>query len=73
VSVINRRNAIVGWLTIAAAKSALRQKAKSVVPTIDSESKKPNKGAIAVAVAGALGVLAFWSKRSGNDGDDAGV
>lgn len=73
MSVINRRNAIVGWLTIAAAKSALRQKAKSAVPAIDSESKKPNKGAIAVAVAGAVGVLAFWSKRSSGDDESPGV
>jgi hypothetical protein len=37
------------------------------VPTIDSQSKKPNKSAIALLVAGTVGALTFWRKRSGGD------
>jgi hypothetical protein len=67
MSVINRRNAVIGWLVWAAGKQAVKQKAKEAVPSIDTESKKPNKSAIALAVAGAVGMLAFWHKRSGDD------
>ncbi len=67
MGVFNRRNAVVGWLVVAAGKQAMKQKAKEAVPSIDTESKKPNKSAIALAVAGAVGMLAFWHKRSGDD------
>jgi hypothetical protein len=67
VGIINRRNAVVGWLALAVGKRVLKKKAKDAVPAIDTESKKPNKSAIAVAIAGAVGALTFWRKRSGDD------
>jgi hypothetical protein len=67
VSVFNRRNAAVGWLTWIVGKRVLKKKAKDAVPSIDPESKKPNKSAIALLVAGAAGALTFWRKRSGDD------
>jgi hypothetical protein len=67
MSVFNRRNAAVGWMTWVVGKRVLKKKAKSAVPSIDSESKKPNKSAIALLVAGAVGALTFWRKRSGDD------
>jgi hypothetical protein len=71
VGVFNRRNAAVGWLTWMVGKRVLKQKAKDAVPAIDPQSKKPNKSAIALLVAGAVGVLTFWRKRSGDDTPDA--
>ena len=35
--------------------------------SIDTDSKKPNKSAIALAAAGVVGALTFWRKRSGDD------
>jgi hypothetical protein len=67
VGVFNRRNAAVGWLTWVVGKRALKKKAKGVVPSLDPQSKKPNKSAIALLVAGAAGALTFWRKRSGDD------
>jgi hypothetical protein len=67
VSVFNRRNAAVGWLTWVVGKRVLRKKAKDAVPTIDRQSKKPNRSAIALLVAGAAGTLTFLRKRSGGD------
>ncbi|MDP9285741.1 MAG: hypothetical protein M3P41_12450 [Actinomycetota bacterium] len=67
MGVFNRRNAAVGWLAWAVGKRVLKKKAKSAVPAIDAESKKPNKSAIALAVAGLAGALSFWRKRSGDD------
>ena len=68
MGVFNRRNAAVGWMTWVVGKRVLKKKAKSAVPSIDPESKKPNKSAIALLVAGAAGALTFWRKRSGGDG-----
>jgi hypothetical protein len=67
MGVFNRRNAVVGWLTWTVGKRAMKKKAKGAVPSIDSESGKPNKSAIALLVAGAVGALTFWKKRSGDD------
>jgi hypothetical protein len=67
VGVFNRRNAAVGWLTWMVGKRVLKKKAKDAVPAIDPESKKPNKSAIALLIAGSVGVLTFWRKRSGDD------
>jgi hypothetical protein len=49
-------------------KRVLKKKAKDAVPTIDPQSKKPNKSALALLIAGAAGALTFWRKRSGDDG-----
>ena len=52
-------------------KRVLKKKAKDAVPAIDSETKKPNKSAIALLIAGAAGALTFWRKRSGDDDSPA--
>jgi hypothetical protein len=67
VGIFNRRNAAVGWVTWMVGKRVLKKKAKGAVPTIDSQSKKPNKSAVALLIAGAAGALTFWRKRSGDD------
>ena len=73
MSVFNRRNALVGWLAWSVGKQVLRQKAKDVVPAVDTETKRPNKSAIALVVATSVGVLTFVKKRSGGgDEPDAG-
>ena len=71
MGVFNRRNAAVGWVTWMVGKRVLKKKAKDAVPSIDSETKKPNKSAIALLVAGAAGALTFWRKRSGDDDSPA--
>jgi hypothetical protein len=67
VGVFNRRNAAVGWVTWLVGKRVLKKKAKGAVPSIDSGTKKPNKSAIALLIAGTAGALTFWRKRSGDD------
>lgn len=67
MGVFNRRNAAVGWVTWLVGKRVLKKKAKGAVPSIDPETKKPNKSAIALLIAGAAGALTFWRKRSGDD------
>ena len=67
MSVINRRNAVMGYLAWIGAKTIMKRKAKDAVPTIDTETKRPNKSAIALLVVSALGVATFWKRRSGSD------
>ena len=70
MSVFNRRNAFVGWVAWSVGKRAAKYAAKDAKPSIDSASRRPNKSAIALGVATAVGVLTFWKKRSGGgDGE----
>ena len=67
MGIFNRRNAAVGWLAWAVGKRVLKKKAKDAVPAVDPETKRPNKSAIALAVAGLVGALTFWRSRSGDE------
>ena len=67
MGVFNKRNAAVGWLTWTVGKRVLKKKAKSAVPAIDSETKKPNRSALALTAATLVGLATFWKKRSGDD------
>jgi hypothetical protein len=59
MSVVNRRNAVLGWATWKVAHNLARMKARQALPA-ESRSKKP---AIAAAGAAALaGSLLFWRK-----------
>jgi hypothetical protein len=67
VSVFNRRNAALGWVTWTLGKRVLKKKAKSAVPGVDPETKRPNKSAVALGVASLAGAATFWRKRAGGD------
>jgi hypothetical protein len=72
MSIVNRRNAVIGWATLATVKRVAAMKAKraataasNAAPTRDgggSERKKSAAKAIAVVVT-AAGVVVFWKKR----------
>jgi hypothetical protein len=67
MGIINRRNAVVGWLVLKGAKRAARRKAQDAVPG-------PRGGAAVAAVGAALGGLLVWRKwRRTDDGDDVDV
>lgn len=69
MSILNRRNAVLGWVAVAVGKRVIKKKAKAVVPAVDAETRKPNKSAVALLIASAVGVTTFLRSRSG--GDDA--
>lgn len=71
MGVFNRRNAAVGWLTWTVGKRVLKKKARGAVPSVDPETKRPNKSALALAAAGLVGALTFWRSRSGGGDDDS--
>jgi hypothetical protein len=67
MSVLNRRNALLGWLVWQVGKRVARQKARAAVPSLDAETRRPNRAAVITALA-ALG-LGAWalSRRNGED------
>ena len=74
MGIVNKRNAVLGWLTWNAGKRAAKRKARAAVPAI--EGGRPNKPAVGLAagIAALGGVLFFWrKKKSGGDAGDAGA
>jgi hypothetical protein len=67
MSVLNRRNALFGWVVYQVGIRVIKRKARQAVPAIDIESRRANKSAIAIALASAVGVLTFWKLHSGGD------
>ena len=64
MGIVNRRNAVVGWLAIKIGKRAAKSKAKSAVPSAKTGGIVAGIASAAAAIAGAL---FFWRKRSGGD------
>ena len=65
MSIINRRNAIVGWFVWTVTKDVAKRKAKSAVPAV--EGGRPNKSLWAVGIAGLVGALTFWRAHRESD------
>jgi hypothetical protein len=63
MSIVNRRNAVVGWLVTKVAKRVVKRKASNVAPGAKTG------GAAAGALAALGGALLFWKKRSGGSGE----
>jgi LPXTG-motif cell wall-anchored protein len=72
MGIINKRNAVLGWLTWNVGKRAARRKAKAAVPAI--EGGRPNRPALGLAAGLATlgGVLLFWRKKKSGGGESGG-
>jgi hypothetical protein len=69
MSIINKRNAVIGWATWKVGKRVASRRARQAMPAV--EGGRPNKPALAAGVAAALaGSLLFWRarKRGGDSG-----
>jgi hypothetical protein len=61
MSIVNKRNAVVGWLVVKIGKRAAKKKAQGAVPGARTG------GAVAGGLAALGGALLFWrKKRSGS-------
>jgi LPXTG-motif cell wall-anchored protein len=68
MGIVNKRNALLGWLTWRVGKRVAKRKAKAAVPAI--EGGRPNKPAAAAAgLAAFVGALFFWRKKKRGDGE----
>ncbi|HVA31284.1 MAG TPA: LPXTG cell wall anchor domain-containing protein [Gaiellaceae bacterium] len=65
MGIVNRRNAVIGWLVVKAGKRAAKRKAQGAVP-----DKRAAGGVAAGALAAVGGVLLFWKKKK-SGGTDA--
>jgi hypothetical protein len=57
VSVVNRRNAVIGWGVWKIAKRIVRRKTKP-------SDRPPKKSLVALGIAALAGALTFWRSRS---------
>ncbi|MGH3103543.1 MAG: LPXTG cell wall anchor domain-containing protein [Gaiellaceae bacterium] len=71
MGILNRRNAVLGWAAWQMGKRMAKRKAKQAVPSIDAESKRPNKPAVLSGLAALGGALWFWRKRKGEDDSES--
>jgi hypothetical protein len=60
MAILNRRNAIVGWIAVKLGKRVVKQKAADAVPSAKTG------GAAAGALAAIGGVLFFWRRKGSN-------
>ena len=67
MSIINRRNAILGWAVWTTAKKTASMKARKKMPGI--ENRRPNGPLLATfaGLAGAVGALTFWRRQHSGD------
>jgi hypothetical protein len=64
MGIVNRRNAVVGWLTLKVGKRVAKKKAQDAVPSARTG------GVVAGALAAIGGVLFFWRKQRGSGGEE---
>jgi hypothetical protein len=70
MGIFNRRYALLGWLAWTVGKRVARRKAKAAVPTVDTETKRPNRSLIALGLAAAGAAAYFFFRRGGGPDDD---
>ena len=69
MSVMNRRNAVVGWLAWAIAKEALHSKSHGVMRSRNGGGRRRKLVVPAAALAAAVGgAVLFWRRQRNGDG-----
>ena len=67
MSMLNRRNAVLGWTVWQVGKRVAKKKARDAVPGRSGDSIRPNKGAIATGLVVLGGAVWLWRKRHSDD------
>ena len=67
MSILNRRNAVLGWTVWQVSKRVAKRKAKQALPGRIDDSRRPTKGAILSALAAVGGAIWFWRRQRGDD------
>lgn len=66
MSILNKRNAVLGWITWQVAKRVGKRKVKQAAPSRHDDSGFPKKRAIVSALGAAGGALWFWRRKRGD-------
>jgi hypothetical protein len=64
MGIVNKRNAVVGWIAVKVGKRVVKKKAADVGPSAKTG------GALAGAVAAIGGVLFFWRHSRSSGGEE---
>jgi len=64
MSIVNRRNAVVGWIAVKVGKRVVKRKAADAVPS------PRTGGAVAGALAAVGGALFFWRRSRSSGGEE---
>jgi hypothetical protein len=70
MGIVNKRNAVLGWLTWTLGKRVAKRKARSAVPAV--EGGHPNRPAMVAGAAALFGSLLFWRKLKKRGGEAGG-
>ena len=63
MGIVNKRNAVIGWIVLKLGKRAAKKRAQGAVPG-------PRTGGVAAGALAAIGgVLFFWRKKRGSAGE----
>ncbi len=74
MSIVNRRNAMIGWATWTAVKRMAAMKAKRAAPPAKSGSSKGRKAVkVGAIVATTAGLVAFWKAKQRDSTDHDSV
>jgi hypothetical protein len=65
MAILNKRNAVLGWITWQVAKRVGKRKVKQAAPRRGDDNGVPKKGAIVSALAAVGGALWFWRRKRG--------
>jgi hypothetical protein len=65
MGIVNKRNAVVGWVVLKVGKRVVKKKAQGAVT-----SGKRTGGAAAGALATLGGMLLFWRRKRGDPSDE---
>jgi hypothetical protein len=67
MSMLNRRNAVLGWTVWQVGKRVAKKKARDAAPGRSGGSIRPNRGAIATGLVVLGGAVWLWRKRHSDD------
>jgi hypothetical protein len=70
MSIVNRRNAILGWTVWTISKTAAKRKAKQAITAEDGNGKPVKRAAVLSGLAATGGALLVWRRRRSGDDDE---
>ena len=59
MGILNKRNAVVGWVAVKVGKRVVKRKAAGAVPSLRTRG--------AAALAALSGILVFWRRKRGGE------